>query len=698
MKIAVVIPCHNAAAWLGQTLGCLLDQTRVAEQIVVVDDASTDGSRAIAEAFASWARSNGAAELFTLVSNDEPGSASRARNTGYAQLRGEIDAVMFLDADDVLAPDTLAALVEGLEGEIENRVGNGSESCGGGGIALCPWVRLEYVEPLRSQEAGAQATEAAAGRWESRPMSAPARPAGVSALDAWLTGWYHPPCAVLWSRRRFESTAGWDPTWCVNDDGDLMLRALVEGLAGGLVDRAEPRRVEGGMAYYRRLPQDQTSLSDKRSTPAGLGSRLRVLKKIGLRLEQSGQIDDHRAALAQACWRLRREAAEPAPQVAQQAEQLGQRWQPTRGQRLRARLLDPRGNGPGFAAYPETPPPFEPQTITHGLARAAQVMANAALRQPPPPRFSTPPPRPRVSVIVPTHNRPDASVRAIRSVLDQTFADFELLVIDDASSDDTAERCEAVDDPRVTLHRQPINGGVARARNAGMRQARGRYLAFLDSDDLWEPTKLARQVALLESLPAECGMVYCGMRMSRADGSERIVTPTHRGDLAELMLRENVILPGGSGPVMRRSALATVGFFDPRLPAIEDYDYWLRLAQLYIIDFVPEPLCIYDDAEPDGQERRSRHIARNIRAREMFFDKHQHALRRAGEARAFLWQTVDRCLRPRVTDAATARRLAWRALREQPTDPRGWRQLKWAWSERQQGPESRDGTAGAAEA
>ena len=660
MKIAVVVPCHNAEAWLGQTLGCLLEQTLRPQQIVVVDDASTDGSRAVAEAMAASDPGR-----FTLVINDEPGSASRARNAGYGVVADDAEAVMFLDADDVLAPDTLAALAGGL-----------GALAGGHGIAMCPWVRVER----RSAAVGDEAVEpsdpikAVAGEWVTAPMSAPRRPAGVSALDAWLTGWYHPPCAVLWSRSAYEPTGGWDPVWCVNDDGHLMLRALV--------DQTPLTVVGGGLAGYRRLPAGQTSLSDRRLTAEGLASRLDVLRKIGLRLEQAGTLARHRGALTHAIWQVRREAEGVAPSVAVEAETLGRRWSRSGWRRWAMRG---RAGGAGGAAYPEVAEPFESQAVTWGLERAAEAMASheggRACGNRVVPTFAAVPARPTVSVIVPTYNRPDASERALRSVLGQSREDFEVIVVDDASTDSTAERCRSIHDPRIRVHRQAANGGVARARNTGMRLARGRYLAFLDSDDQWEPTKLERQLAALQALDEGWAMVYCGMRVRSEQDALRVLIPERRGELADALLKENFIQPGGSGPLMRRSAVAAVGFFDESLSAIEDWDYWLRLAQLFRIEVVPEALCVYDDTGDDQADRRSRHVKRNIRARQQFFAKHRDALRRAGLAQAFLWQTVDRCLRPRVIDPAAARRLAWRAVRLDPRRLRGWRMLKWAWRE-----------------
>jgi glycosyltransferase involved in cell wall biosynthesis len=108
---------------------------------------------------------------------------------------------------------------------------------------------------------------------------------------------------------------------------------------------------------------------------------------------------------------------------------------------------------------------------------------------------------PAVSVVIPTYNQPTLLTEAVRSVLAQTFQDFEVVVVDDGCTDDTADRIGALGDARVRLVRQP-NGGVGAARNRGIDEARGRYLAFLDHDDWWLPQKLATQVAFLDAHPA----------------------------------------------------------------------------------------------------------------------------------------------------------------------------------------------------
>lgn len=189
---------------------------------------------------------------------------------------------------------------------------------------------------------------------------------------------------------------------------------------------------------------------------------------------------------------------------------------------------------------------------------------------------------PLVSVLIPAYNRAALLPRAIGGVLRQTLQDFEVVVVDDGSEDETAAVVDSYTDPRVRLVRLPVKGGVARARNAGVSAARSALVAFLDSDDEWRPEKLERQVARLKGRGG--GVVYC--RYSRHVPAAVRLAPgpaVARGDVFRALLRGWDPLP--SCVLMRRVALAGVGPFDESLPAFADYEMWLRLAE-HGADFV----------------------------------------------------------------------------------------------------------------
>ena len=137
---------------------------------------------------------------------------------------------------------------------------------------------------------------------------------------------------------------------------------------------------------------------------------------------------------------------------------------------------------------------------------------------------------PRVSVVIPTHNRAEWLPRAVGSVLAQTWTDFELLIVDDHSTDETPAAIARFADARIRSFRHERNFGQSKALNTGIEHARGEYVAFLDDDDAWLPAKLAAQVALLDAAPPGVGLVYCWHDVLDEASRERI--ENHANDAA----------------------------------------------------------------------------------------------------------------------------------------------------------------------
>ena len=195
-----------------------------------------------------------------------------------------------------------------------------------------------------------------------------------------------------------------------------------------------------------------------------------------------------------------------------------------------------------------------------------------------------------VSVIIPTCNRAALVQEAVASVLAQTWREFELLVVDDGSTDDTPEAL-APYASRIRLLRRESRGGVSAARNAGIAAARGEWLAFLDSDDLWLPEKLAWQMAYLA---AHSEQLWCQTEETWVRRGVRLKQPqTHRkigGRIFFQSLERCMVSP--SVVILHRRLLEQHGGFDEILPAAEDYDLWLRLSWRYEIGLAPEPLII----------------------------------------------------------------------------------------------------------
>jgi glycosyltransferase involved in cell wall biosynthesis len=200
---------------------------------------------------------------------------------------------------------------------------------------------------------------------------------------------------------------------------------------------------------------------------------------------------------------------------------------------------------------------------------------------------------PKISVIIPTYERAASLARAINSVLEQTFRDFEIIIVDDASKDNTREVVKAIGDQRIRYLRHERNQKEAGARNTGVSNARGEYVAFLDDDDEWLPDKLRRQVDLLDRSPPYVGVVYTGsIKIDRGNGKTFRVTPTKRGNLFEELLIHNCV-GTPSTILLKRKCFETVGLFDPNIVFGPDYDMWIRLAEKYHFECIPEPLIKY---------------------------------------------------------------------------------------------------------
>ncbi len=202
-----------------------------------------------------------------------------------------------------------------------------------------------------------------------------------------------------------------------------------------------------------------------------------------------------------------------------------------------------------------------------------------------------------VSVIIPTHNRAQRVLRAVRSVRDQSFRDMEIIVVDDGSVDQTATLLRDVD-PRVEVIRHPRRRGVSAARNTGIRRSGGSLIAFLDSDDRWLPRKLDVQVAFfvqnLEAGACQTEEIWI-RRGKRVNPGRKHQKPS--GDIFLRSLRLCVVSP--SAVMLRRDVLDKVGLFDESLPVCEDYDLWLRIARRFPIYLIDDRLVVKEGGHSD---------------------------------------------------------------------------------------------------
>jgi glycosyltransferase involved in cell wall biosynthesis len=230
--VSVVTPCYNAASFIVEMIASVAAQSWPAVEHIVVDDGSTDGS---------WAIINGAVGQITPVRLEQNRGGSHARNVGAALARGSF--LMFLDADDLIASDSLAALVTAAR----ERPGS---------IAICKWRRLSRI----------------GNEWRATPAEVPLPTPSTDYFRGWLErSWGVPPCAVLWPRDVYQSTGGWDEQLRVDQDTDLLLRALASGVS--LV------RAIGGTGYYRMHGESRLSVCNDLFSEERIRSQRRVLEK-----------------------------------------------------------------------------------------------------------------------------------------------------------------------------------------------------------------------------------------------------------------------------------------------------------------------------------------------------------------------------------------------------------------------------------
>ena len=200
--------------------------------------------------------------------------------------------------------------------------------------------------------------------------------------------------------------------------------------------------------------------------------------------------------------------------------------------------------------------------------------------------------KPRVSVVVPAYNAASTIGPALESVFRQSVRDFEVIVVDDGSTDATRGVLAGYGE-RIRVLTKVNEGKPAAARNLGVRAAQGELVAFLDSDDWWREDKLERQVALFDERP-NVGLVYTADATVDADGKVLSVNPCPpeaRGRIYELLTVRNVMV--GSSVMARREAIVQAGGFDEGLTSIENWDLWIRIARDWGIEYVDEPLTLY---------------------------------------------------------------------------------------------------------
>ena len=238
--------------------------------------------------------------------------------------------------------------------------------------------------------------------------------------------------------------------------------------------------------------------------------------------------------------------------------------------------------------------------------------------------------KPIVSVIIPTYNREEVLPRAIKSVLNQIFKDFELVIVDDGSTDNTKDVVKNFNDDRVKYFYQK-NQGVSAARNLGIKKARGKYIAFLDSDDEWLPEKIEKQISLFKNNTSldfiGCKRIVVNNKKEYKEkidfnkeevSSKKYFKLSLKGNLRTVCLT--------SGLVVKRKIIEKVGFFDKNLPSGQDLDMWWRIFEKGgKFDFVDDYLYKYYE---DNNDSLSSSFKGNYKNQIYLFKKHYNFIKR----------------------------------------------------------------------
>jgi glycosyltransferase involved in cell wall biosynthesis len=226
---------------------------------------------------------------------------------------------------------------------------------------------------------------------------------------------------------------------------------------------------------------------------------------------------------------------------------------------------------------------------------------------------------PIVSIVIPTFNRAGMIHRAIESVKLQTFNDWELIVVDDASTDITEEiiRTYVRDDKRIRYIKHEKNQGGSAARNSGIEKSKGSYIALLDDDDRWYPEKLRLQVDVSKNYP-EAGFIYSGFCYVDYETDQIIksVIPRYQGNVSSIILKSNII--GSPTPLIRNECFQRAGLFDEQLTSYQDWDMWIRISLYYSFAYVKECLA---EVTMHGRQI-SNDLSSKIDSRKKLFDKY----------------------------------------------------------------------------
>lgn len=277
----------------------------------------------------------------------------------------------------------------------------------------------------------------------------------------------------------------------------------------------------------------------------------------------------------------------------------------------------------------------------------------------------------KVSVVIATYNNGHLLKRAIQSILSQTFREFELIVVDDGSGDNTKEVVESIPDERIRYLHHQKNKGEAAARNTAIAEAKGEYIAFLDSDDEALPERLDVQLRVFESNEDTLGVVFSDMIRVDRSGSQRVlhapsIMPSE-GDMYEKALAFKVFKVGVGTSMFRKSCFNDVGLFDESLPYYVDLDLFIRLSKKYRFYHINKPLIKYYDVTEGATLT---NMDKRIRACESILEKYYDDIKRNGRILSIYYHKI--AILNLGIDVKKSKNFALKSLKEWPYSIKSW--------------------------
>ncbi|WP_286242688.1 glycosyltransferase family 2 protein [Methanobacterium ferruginis] len=227
--------------------------------------------------------------------------------------------------------------------------------------------------------------------------------------------------------------------------------------------------------------------------------------------------------------------------------------------------------------------------------------------------------KPLVSVIIPTYNRADSIGESIISLLNQTYTNFEIIIVDDGSTDKTEGVIKKFKDNRIKYVKHEKNKGVAHALNTGIKESNGVFISFLGSDDEWLPQKLDKELKVFQHSNSKLGVVYSGLWQLRGDKKTYMPSATFRkkeDNIHEELLNGNFV---NGLSLVKKECFENVGVFDEKLPCLVDWELYIRISKYYHFKFVDEPLIV----APISDDSISVNAAKLVNAHKLILEKHK---------------------------------------------------------------------------